>query len=420
MKIIRSTRHSLKFSNKIKLEKFGAFLSEYQRVGQFLIDEIWDNGYGEFNIKKDVLDIPKYIDYKQFKIETPLSARALSSLATQITGVISASTEKRRRKLWLFEKLEKEGKPNKNVKKQLASERFLIVKPKFSQTAELSSKCIDISHDVKHFNFFVRLKSLGKEYGHIKIPVKLTDRDTHWIKLGGTRLGSILFLKNELQIRYALEKEVKKNGLTLGADQGLKTVLTLSNGETSPEKDGHNHSLDSICSKLARKKKGSKAFGRAQEHRKNFINWSLNQLNFKDVKEIRLEKVININFGRRVSRKMQAWTNTEIRDKLLRLAEEQEVLVVLQDSTYRSQRCSCCGNVRKSNRKGKLYSCKHCGNTMDADLNAAKNHEINLPNLPFGIRNQKFNLKNGFFWNPLGITLYDGSELRVPASCKKE
>jgi len=57
---------------------------------------------------------------------------------------------------------------------------------------------------------------------------------------------------------------------------------------------------------------------------------------------------------------------------------------------------------------------------MDADLNAAKNHEINLPNLPFGIRNQKINLKNGFFWNPLGITLYDGSELRVPASCKKE
>ena len=94
----------LKFSNKIKLEKFGAFLSEYQRVGQFLIDEIWDNGYGEFNIKKDVLDIPKYIDYKQFKIETPLSARALSSLATQIAGVISASTEKRRRKLWLFDK----------------------------------------------------------------------------------------------------------------------------------------------------------------------------------------------------------------------------------------------------------------------------------------------------------------------------
>ena len=57
---------------------------------------------------------------------------------------------------------------------------------------------------------------------------------------------------------------------------------------------------------------------------------------------------------------------------------------------------------------------------MDADLNAAKNHEIDLPKLPFGIRNQKINFKNGFFWNPLGITLYDGSELRVPTSYKKE
>jgi hypothetical protein len=57
---------------------------------------------------------------------------------------------------------------------------------------------------------------------------------------------------------------------------------------------------------------------------------------------------------------------------------------------------------------------------MDADLNAAKNHEISLPLLPWGIRNQKQNLQNGFFWNPEGVFTFDGGVFTVPFSEKKE
>ena len=180
--------------------------------------------------------------------------------------------------------------------------------------------------------------------------------------------------------------------------------------------NGQNHSLESIIQKLARKRKGSVAFKKAQDHRKNFINWSINRLNLKNVSEIRLEDVKNINFGKRASRKMQAWTNTIIRDKLTRFAEEREVRVVLQSSIYRSQRCCKCGNVSKSNRKGKVYSCKQCGNTMDADLNAAKNHEANLPPIPFEFCCHKLNRNAGFIWKSDGLFNLDGSELRVPNS----
>ena len=76
---------------------------------------------------------------------------------------------------------------------------------------------------------------------------------------------------------------------------------------------------------------------------------------------------------------MQAWTNADIQRKVLMLAEDQNVSVKLQSSAYRSQRCSCCGMVRKANRKGKVYSCKGCGFVCDADLNAARNHEQDLP-----------------------------------------
>ena len=64
---------------------------------------------------------------------------------------------------------------------------------------------------------------------------------------------------------------------------------------------------------------------------------------------------------------------------------------VEQDSTYRSQRCSCCGNVRKANRKGKIYECKHCGNVIDADYNASINHSIDLPEIPYNLRERNLN-----------------------------
>ena len=44
---------------------------------------------------------------------------------------------------------------------------------------------------------------------------------------------------------------------------------------------------------------------------------------------------------------------------------------VAVDPAYTSQICSACGKM--GDRKGKNFSCKACGNTMDADINAAKN-----------------------------------------------
>jgi putative transposase len=90
------------------------------------------------------------------------------------------------------------------------------------------------------------------------------------------------------------------------------------------------------------------------------------------------------------------WTNTLIRDKVEQICEDNGVTLIHQSSTYRSQRCSECGTVRKANRKGKIYSCKTCGLVIDADLNAAINHEKNLPEIPYTLRNMKLNKGYGF------------------------
>ncbi|MEB5262613.1 zinc ribbon domain-containing protein, partial [Pseudomonas aeruginosa] len=130
------------------------------------------------------------------------------------------------------------------------------------------------------------------------------------------------------------------------------------------------HTLATILQKLSKCKSGSKGFARAAAHRKTHINWLVKQLNLLNVKELKLENVENIKFGVCVSRLLKHWSNPLIRDSLIKLCEEQGVLVTLVANEYNSQRCNKCGWVQKSNRSGKLFHCKHCQHQDDADANA--------------------------------------------------
>jgi len=416
----RSSSHSFyNICNFNKLQKLDDFLNEYQKIGNLIINEIWNNGYKSFSIKDDILDFPKYLDYNLFNnIQTPLSKRALSTLVNQIAGVISSSTEKRRRLIWLKNKLIKENKPTNFVDDKLL--KCKITKPNFAKQIEVSSKCCDIIKG-NNFDWFIRIKSIGKEFGFIKIPIKGTSVSKKWLSKG-KMMNSFLITNSNIQLRYKIESSNIENTGTeiLGIDQGLNNVATCSDGQVTSKIDNHGHSLSSIIDKLCKKRKGSAAFKSAQEHRKNFVNWSINQLNFKNLKEVRLERIYNIGYKNPRGRQLSHWTNTLIRDKILRVCEELEVPVLQQDSTYRSQRCYECGHVRKSNRNGSEYKCKRCGNIDDADHNASMNHTIDLPKIPYGFRNLKKNLKQGFLWNPCGITDLNGVEIRVPLSNNQE
>ena len=114
--------------------------------------------------------------------------------------------------------------------------------------------------------------------------------------------------------------------------------------------------------------------------------------------------------GKRSSRFLNHWTYTLILDKLKRYCEEQKVSVKEQCCVYRSQRCNMCGLVRKSQRKGKVYSCE-CGYVGDADMNASLNHEIELPRVSH-LRHLGHNIE-GFYWKPSGIFDLNDNELTV-------
>lgn len=414
--MIRSTKHSLKYLNPDKRKSYDSFLSEYRSVASIIGDNIWNNGYKEFNPITDNLDLPKYLDYNDFILDTWLSARTLSSIVTQISGMLRGAVEQRKKLLYVLDKLKEENEPYKHILKKL--KEVILVKPEFSRiNPELSSKNIDFQNG-NFFDMFVALKSIGID--KIPIPVKKQRLDIKWLKKGRLLCGISLSDKN-ITFRYDVEGEENKGTEVVGADQGRLDVLNLSDGQVTKKVDIHNHSLESILETLSRRKKGSKGFNRTVRQRRNFIGWTINQLNFNNIKELKLEEIVNIGYKKHVSRKMSHWTNTIIRDKVKRKCEEIKVLFSLVDSTYNSQQCPKCYLVRKTNRKGKIFKCKNCGYTTDADQNGAYNvlHRSKFPDLGVEFRSRRLNLKKGFFWKPNGVFTFEGEELKVPHSIQK-
>lgn len=428
IKFIRTSKVSLKFSNKNKLKELHSFIKEYKRIANIYLNHIWDN-YFKHSYSKNNKIVTQHFDSKtklnlpnrlstvkineQLNLNTSLTSRVLQCCLNQTLAIIRGNIEKQKKRQYVISQLRSQSKKiPKKLRKQTRINK--PIKPDLSNLKpELNINCIDLQEENSYFDAFIRLKSFTNIVRNksIKFPIKYHKIMNKWNKQG-KRLNSFLLSSNSIDIRYEIEKQVKTKGKTVGADQGLKDVLTFSDKQITKKSDIHNHSLETIIRKLSKKKKGSKSFLKSQIHRKNFINWSINQLNFKNIKILKCEKINNIGYKSKTSRYLSHWTNTLIRNKLIRKCQEEEVLFVEQSSIYRSQRCNNCGLVRKSNRKGKVYLCKNCGLKIDADLNASLNHQQDLPDVFHNLRRLNLN-RSGFFWKIDGFYSLTGEKFIV-------
>ena len=237
-------------------------------------------------------------------------------------------------------------------------------------------------------------------------------------------LKSFLVSKDGIEVRFkfkSIAKESQFKSNLVGIDQGQRKLFSAvyvnekSNNkdidcyltETDLKEQLHSHAYNEVCDKIARQQKGSKGFKRAQTHRKNLINQSVNLLaqifNFEDdVAEVRLEKLRRLGEGKKKSRKLQAFNYADLRHKIERKCIETNVDLTETSNAYRSQRCSLCGFVHKKNRLngGEEFKCLKCGYTTDADINSAKNQVANIPPIYVSRRNRnKYpNNTTGFYW----------------------
>ncbi len=386
--MIRSTKTTNKFSNFKKKQNIKLFIQEYQKVCQFFVDQLW-------TLEKVPVLPPKEITKLA---ETWLSARAIQCSAKQASGIVRGTRKKNEQRMFIYNKLVEQKFFKKARKLKKIIDNSLISKPNLNKIQpELDSRFVKI--DLKNktsFDGWITLMSLGNKLKLI-LPFKKSKHFNQLVESGNIKSG-VRLSNDGFTFMFDLpDVELKKCGETIGLDVGIKNTFITSDNQKSL-KDKHGWNLDSIQQKLARKKKGSKSFKKAQNHRDNYIHWSLNQLNLSEIKILKLEKIYQLRKGRKSSRWLSHWTYTTLFDKLESLCLKSGVQILKVNPTYTSQRCSQCGYVRKSNRRGKLFKCNSCNFSCDADLNASKNIALDL--VPIG-KQERLQHKNriGFYWN---------------------
>jgi transposase len=428
MKIIRTSKHTIKYSNTNKLNKLSDFISEYANAVKLYVDYFWNNDihwfsihksdneeikiHHIFSINKELYDCPSMFDYNCITFQTKLSARALSSAITQACGIVKSHSSKLQKMSDKLDWMIKTNKSDYSINKY--KERINNIKKIDSISLnniypELSSKCCSFISDNRYFNGWIKLSSIGDSFGHIYIPIKFHQ---HSIKLSQSfgMMSSFLICSDHIDIRWNKSVNKKTDGIIIGADPGVNRICSFSHINNF-DSDEYKQSLK----KIARKRKNSISYKKAIKHRKIIVNHFINNINLSNVKQINLENNSDIHYKNYKGRFLSHYSYSEIKNKIETIAIEQGVLVQLQGSCYKSQRCSNCGWTQKSNRIGKLFKCKHCNFSIDADFNSSINQTHKLVIIPLELLNAKLN-RSGFFWNSSGLFSLDGQELRIPDS----
>ena len=253
--MIKSSKHTIKFSNNIKLENLNFILKEYRRCLQHFIDYLWITPYSwtddkniihTMDIKNNNYDAPQFVTSNIISnsgLITNLSGRLLKCCMTQAMGMIKASLEKQRKRIYIFNKHKLSGKSKKSLKLLIRKiKQNIPQKPNgYIANMELNSICADFmfTPESNDFNGFLQFKCLTTNKIKIKIPVKF-DRHSIGLMNRGKMLNSFLVKNNSIDIRWEIDiPKLRDEGNIIGCDQGLKTVLTCSNGITTLLTDNH-------------------------------------------------------------------------------------------------------------------------------------------------------------------------------------
>lgn len=409
-RIIRSAKTSMKFARTGKFTNVRKLIFDYKKIMIPFIKILWEQDKISKFLSKEITD----------QICTTRTARLVQCAGKQASGVVRGTRKLQDDRLYRIDKLKEAGELVASTKLQKIYDKTAMSMPSIDKISiELDSRFIKINLDNQtKFDGWITISSIG-EHKKIILPFKRT-KQFNKLYNKGTLLKGVRLSTKSITFNFEMPEKKKTTGDKLSIDIGITEVISCTIKTENKKqhfqsaKDIHEHDLNSIINKLAQKRKGSKAFGRAQMHRTNHINWSINEhLDLLNVKQLTIENIKDLRRNKQTTRKLSHWTYTEIVSKLDSYCAERGVLVRKIDPAYTSQRCSACGWVQKSNRNGKVFACKCCGFTADAGVNASINIGAELP-LITELQYKTAKKGQGFFWLP------EGQEPIVSAEQKPE
>src|ERR1700690_244453 len=206
--------------NSGKKSVLSDFLSEYDRAVRFYINYLWNNRieYGKkdkpiiFDRKRDLLNCPIFISSVNIPIEnTILSARAVKSATSQACDITRSILKKRKKLLFVKEKLLQNSKRIRHINKLLKKENPVKPNPK-KIYRELNSFCSLVSEDTSDIkaDCILTLSALFKKEYQIKdnskklvIPFNHTKHSRGLSNRKGSELlKGIQISSNKIYLRY--------------------------------------------------------------------------------------------------------------------------------------------------------------------------------------------------------------------------
>ena len=350
MKLIRSTKCSLKFATAKKQNELSVILSEYSKVVNIFIDYFWLNPEkatkGE--LLKPVVDIP----------ETWLSARLRKVAAREAIDMINASKQR-----W----------KEKAVKPVHKSNRMYVS----CTIADLVSTKNNgyKSEDSLRFDAWLHIASVGNKM-IMDLPIKYHKHFNKYNNIG-KRLNSYIITKNYVQFSFEIVTETKKEGLKcIGIDTGINALASLNNGNQ------YGKDIKGCIERVKRCKQKSKGYYVAKRALKQRIDETAKEILVKEYPDlIVVEQLKKMGFKSKAKRLLAKSIRRSIgtwnwKYWLKRLEAQCEINRVSFRSVapyYTSTTCPACGHSDRGNRLGEVFLCLSCGHGDNADINAGKN-----------------------------------------------
>lgn len=375
----RTSKHSLKFTNKSKLKSLDQMFALYESSLNTYLD-MMKNGslpVQKFLSTKDCPDC----DIKHSRFKQLVYKNASEMMRGQLVQVKERVFRKYKKVFkWCLKTNRFENFTNKHFHELNINYLKRIKFDLNNISIMLNENLFDIQASKDgEFDLFVRVftpmfKDGKKRAQTICLPIKQHKHSLKFKNWKRKKSVQLQRINGKYFLNFIYEKAditKSKDNKKVGIDLGAHKLIADSNGKF------YGQDLYDVYDRLSKKQKGSKKYKKLLEYKKNRVNEICNKFveeynncDFvcEDLKNVKHKS----SFYKTVNNKLQYWSYRQVIDKMESLSESKGFTLIKVDPSYTSQTCSNCGAVIKSNRDGEQYHCS-CGLEIDADTNAAIN-----------------------------------------------